>query len=192
MAGLGQNCEALFPSDLYSESYHSEASWELSLTSSFRIEEAKDSVNSDSGLHMDTGLELVSSFQKRMQVLSTARVRHSLPTKPGLVQQHLLSHLRGEVTGGCLMNRQTSDDMMYDYITLLRMTHMVIKGFCRRVSTQMLAVHLLVAGLSRKILDIGELLGHTHGYFYYSCAERESKRDSLGVYLWWRKGRKRR
>lgn len=53
---------ALFLSDSYSESYHSEASWEQFLTSYFRIKEAKNSVYSDFGLHMDMGLELVSPF----------------------------------------------------------------------------------------------------------------------------------
>lgn len=52
--------------------------------------------------------------------------------------------------------------------------------------------HLLVADRSRNILDIGELLGLHMDNFYYSWAERKSKRESLKVYLWWRKGRNRR
>lgn len=61
-----------------------------------------------------------------------ASIQHCLPTQPGSVQQHLLSPLLSDMTDGHLINQQTSDDMMYDYLTFWGMTHIVIKGFCRR------------------------------------------------------------
>ena len=53
----------------------------------------------------------------------------------------------------------------------------------QRSGSGILASHLLVADLARKILDIGKVRGWgTHvGNFYYSCAEGETKRELKSV-----------